>query len=170
VASQYAARKLFNLHKGGLFLLKSNQIIAATPDGVFYRNGIAQGVLEVKGVGFEKNTSAWPDTPSVLSVIEREGEKSNFAFRLVDGSHMYYSQIQTQMAVTGMQWCHLLVCTGRNGESYITLNIDFDDTYWKQLLSVVEMKINLAIEKEWLQELGCEPNPILKLPTKIKWH
>jgi hypothetical protein len=46
----------------------------------------------------------------------------------------------------------------------------FDDTYWKRVLSVVDMKINLAIEKEWLQELGCEPNPILKLPTKIKWQ
>jgi hypothetical protein len=38
----------------------------------------------MKGVGFEKKPSEWPRTPSVLSVIEREGEISNFEYRLVD--------------------------------------------------------------------------------------
>ena len=53
-ARTWAAKNGFLLGKSGLFILQSNQRIAATPDGTFYKEGQRCGVLEVKGIGWKR--------------------------------------------------------------------------------------------------------------------
>ena len=113
----------------GLFVMQNKSFLGASPDAVVSCSCCGKGVLEIK-------------CPySIANQIPSESNLTYLRKTAVDGkvnlvsSHPYYSQVQTQMGVTGRRWCDFLVYT-RHG---IHLErIMFDQQRWLQILSAAE--------------------------------
>ena len=113
----------------GLFVMQNKSFIGASPDAVVSCSCCGKGVLEIK-------------CPySIANQIPSETNLTYLRKTAVDGkvklviSHPYYSQVQTQMGVTGQRWCDFLIYT-RHG---IHLErIMFDQQRWLQILFAAE--------------------------------
>lgn len=96
------------VHLCGLFVSKEFPMLAASPDGLTFENGI-MGVIEIKcpySLRFENLTELGKVDPM---------KKKNFFCNVSDGflnlkkSHDYFLQCQTQMYVTGATFCNFVI-------------------------------------------------------------
>ena len=79
--------------------MQNKSFIGASPDVVASCSCCGKGVLEIK-------------CPcSIANQIPSESNLTNLRKTAVVISHPYYSQVQTQMGVTGRRWCEFLVYT-----------------------------------------------------------
>jgi len=113
----------------GLFVMQIKSFIGASSDTVVSCSCCGKGVLEIKCFHSIANQIL---SESNLTYLEKSAVKGKL--NLVS-SHPYYSQVQTQMGVTGSRWCDFLVYT-RCG---VRLErIMFDQQRWLQILCVTE--------------------------------
>lgn len=64
-------------------------------------------------------------------------------------SHPYYSQVQHQMGVTGIRWCHFFVYT-RQG--HVTIKVNFDEDRWNELVERSRRFFHECISKEMVDK------------------
>lgn len=113
----------------GLFAMQNKSFIGASPDAVVSCGCCGKGVLEIKCPYSIAN-----QIPSESNLTYLGKGAVNGKVNLVS-SHPYYSQVQTQMGVTGRRWCDFLAYT-RHG---IHLErIMFDRQRWLQILYAAE--------------------------------
>ena len=62
-------------------------------------------------------------------------QKNNNQEIKLNRNHPYFSQVQTQMAVTGRSWCDFFVYT-RHG--FHLERITFDASFWQKLVEAVD--------------------------------
>uniref|UniRef100_A0A1A8DH79 YqaJ viral recombinase domain-containing protein n=1 Tax=Nothobranchius kadleci TaxID=1051664 RepID=A0A1A8DH79_NOTKA len=95
----YAKRKNLNLHKCGLVINPDAPWLGASPDGLVYDpyERPPFGLVEMKC----PNAQSYIDC-SYITVIH--------GMHKLKESHSYYSQVQGQLLITGMEWCDFVVC------------------------------------------------------------
>lgn len=121
--------KDIDVHVTGLHVHEDYPFIAASPDRVV-RDGNEVGLLEVKC----PSSKAGQVADACLD--------KNFCAQLLDGSvtlkhdHMYFYQVQGQLAVTKKPWCDFVVYTNCSDLHQATFveRIYFDEEMWKNIL------------------------------------
>ena len=124
-------KKDLEVQQCGLVLHPVYEYLGASPDGQVYDPSSAHthGLLEIKcpAAAFAKDL-----TP------EEACEDPSFFCELVEqkvclkDTHRYFTQVQGQLAVTGLPWCDFVVWTGPGRMS--CERIFFDEALWKETL------------------------------------
>lgn len=117
-----------NVSSSGLFVLSGMSYIGASPDGLVDCTCCGQGLLEIKcPLSVSHATPNSNNLPYLLSNDKKEIHLSK--------SHLYYSQVQQQMGVTGRKWCDFFVYS-RHG--FHLERIYFDSERWAKLKDAAE--------------------------------
>ena len=133
-ANSYASLKdnNVNLYPSGVVVYPYCSWLAASLDRKVYdptRQGEPFGLLEIK----------CPDVLSVLEIkdgsIKRDGNSGQMH---LNRNHMYYHQIQMQLAVTGLSCCDFFVWT-ENSLDYHLETIRFDKDTWQTTKNKADM-------------------------------
>ena len=113
-------------------VLSSHLYLGATPDGKVFDPTSASplGLLEIKC------SYAWRN-----HTMEAARDDVNFPCSMVDGvpklrtddKKGYYAQIQSQLALSGLPWCDLVIYPS-GSRSLSVERISFDPTYWNNAL------------------------------------
>ena len=113
----------------GLVLYPVLEIIGASPDGIIQCDCCNPRCLEIK----------CPWTHRGLTIADFVAEKET-CLKLesdsivLDKAHMYYTQVQCQMAVTGRKCCDFFVC---NSKGHHSTRVTFDEEFWGICMSKV---------------------------------
>ena len=113
----------------GLFVMENTSFIGASPDAVVSCSFCGKGVLEIKCPYSIANQICSESNLTYLRETAVNG-KVNLV-----SSHQYYSQVQTQIGITGRRWCDFLVYTRH---SIHLVRIMFDQQRWLQILCAAE--------------------------------
>ena len=150
VAKGLYARKMhthtpgFKVTNTGLSINPQWPYLGATPDGLVYDPSIHShhGLLEIK-CPLSKSTSTL-DQAAMDPNFYLEKRYNKF-FLKKDSA--YYCQIQGQMAITGIHWCHFCVYLADSNEMSVT-NVIFDKDFWYQKLlpKLTDFYINHALD------------------------
>ena len=119
--------KDFSVTNCGLFISKDRYYISASPDGLVSCCCCEKGLLEIKcpsSIANEKPTEA------NVSYLQRHLQENKLKH-----THQYFSQMQTQMGITGRTWCDFFVYTS-HGFHLERITFDFD--YWQQLVEAAD--------------------------------
>ncbi|XP_077495023.1 uncharacterized protein LOC144106157 isoform X1 [Amblyomma americanum] len=108
----------FSLRDCGLFIARSMPFIGASPDALVSCSCCPKSVLEVKCPATMKDASLTKGLTKLAYLNEDLQLKHN---------HAYYTQIQAQMALTGLCQAYFVVFTGSSLTKEI---ISFDETFW----------------------------------------
>ena len=133
-AQAYAAVKdnTVNLYPCGVVVSPWCPWLGASPDRKVYDPSVPFepfGLLEIK----------CPDVKSVLEVTDGSLKRDSVTGQLaLNKKHMYYSQVQMQLAVTGLSWCDFFVWTETDGDFHLE-RIKFDSTIWQEMKNKVDM-------------------------------
>ncbi|KAL1442655.1 hypothetical protein MTO96_030680 [Rhipicephalus appendiculatus] len=103
--------------------------LGASPDGLVWDRGISDySLLEVKTLAkaMEEGLSVEEAIKQKRALFLKTGKLSH--------RHKYFYQIQGQLGITGMQWCDLIVESGR--DLYIE-RIEFDAHVWEDMLAIM---------------------------------
>lgn len=101
--------------------------VGASPDGLIHCTCCGKGCLEIKCTFKHRNNS----------ILQACADDSTFCLQVTDGklhlkqTHMYYSQVQTQIFVTGSQFCDFVVWTEKD---CVVVRVLPDADYWTTLL------------------------------------
>ena len=133
----------------GLVIHPSLPFLAASPDGMSKCDCHGVKTVEIKCPYKYRHTT--PMDPAALNdssyFLTESGLKEK---------HQYYSQVQTQMAVTNCNQCDFIAWTP-NG--YVIVNVQRDDSFIQQLLTKVESFVKLHLIPELLTRklrYGCD--------------
>ncbi len=115
--------------RSGFVISEEYPFLGASPDGLVYDPLSADqfGVLEVKCPYKYRHITpkeACSNTDFCCKVMTTNGEEH----LKLKHDHLYYSQIQGQMAVTGRKWCDFVIFTEK------CLNVErisFDNNFWQ---------------------------------------
>ncbi|XP_044290585.1 uncharacterized protein LOC123025682 [Varanus komodoensis] len=116
----------------GLFIDKGNSWLAASPDGIVREadTGEELGVLEVKCPYKHRNKTVTEACKDKTFCLEKAGDSYS-----LKKSHPYYTQVQCQMGVTGLDKADFVVHT--NKETAIA-PVDFDPVFWQETVPKLE--------------------------------
>lgn len=112
----------------GLFVLLEMIYLGATPDGIVYDStSSSEGILEIKCPYRIAN-----DNPSHqnLDYLEKCEQGSQLKC-----NHSYYYQIQTQLGVTGKEWCDFFVYTKAG---YFLERVHLNQEVWDDIKACVK--------------------------------
>lgn len=116
----------FRVEQCGLLINPAFPEVGASPDGVIYCTCCGKGCLEIK-CSFKHRFK---------SALEAHAQDKDFYLEVTDGTptlkkqHSYYSQIQTQMCVSGSTFCDFVVWTTID---CLVIRVFRDDRFWEQL-------------------------------------
>ncbi|XP_070555668.1 uncharacterized protein [Ptychodera flava] len=135
----------FGHRECGLFVDKHKPYLGASPDLVVSCKCCEVGLMECK-CPFRIRHSV----PSVynLDYIQLDDSGSIKLKR----NHLYFAQIQGQMAITGTQWCDLFIFTFAGN---LTLRVNFDEKYWSDLVTNLDYFFNTYVANELLSSCVC---------------
>lgn len=116
----------------GLFIDKEKTWLAASPDGIVREadTGKELGVLEVKCPYKHRNKSVTEACKDKTFCLEKKGDSYS-----LKKTHPYYTQVQCQMQVTGLEKADFVVHT--NKETVIT-PVNFDPVFWEKTVPKLE--------------------------------
>ena len=134
-----AAACYAELKENGVNLLPCGVVVSpwcpwlgASPDRKVYFPDRAQepfGLLEIK----------CPNVKSVLEIKDGSLKRDLNSGQLsLNRNHMHFSQIQMQLAVTGLPWCDYFVWTETDGDFHLE-TIRFDAVVWQEMKNKVDM-------------------------------
>ena len=112
----------------GFFISKSHPFIGASPDLLVSCNCCGDGVVECKCPYSKRDADIHTDLPDYV-LIGADGQHN------LKRNHLYYAQVQTQLAVTGRSYCDFVVYS-KHG-SIIIEKILFDSSFWQSILANV---------------------------------
>ena len=127
IQSEQAKHKNITVTKSGLHISQEHAFLGASPDGIVQCDCCPFRVLECK---------------CPYSIRDRDPHESLNArdikfLELKDGipclnrKHLYYAQVQMQMAITKSKDCDFVVWTSKN---ILILKVAFDQSFWEKLL------------------------------------
>jgi putative phage-type endonuclease len=125
-AASYAVIKenSINLYPSGVIVNPYCPWLAASPDRKVYdptRQHEPFGLLEIK----------CPNVSSVLEIKDGSIKRDKDSGQLyLNQNHMYYHQVQMQLAVTGLPWCDFFVWT-ENPKDYHLETVRFQKESWQ---------------------------------------
>ncbi|XP_029027751.1 uncharacterized protein LOC114868388 [Betta splendens] len=124
----------------GLFIDADHPWLAASPDGIVTDSKSGQWVLEVKCPYKHRRSrveDACRDDPAFCLEIKKDQDEFRTApVYHLKTSHSYFTQIQCQLAVTGLRHADLVVFTLK--ETAIVA-VTFDPEMWKETVSKLEV-------------------------------
>ena len=147
----------------GLWINKKYIHLGASPDGLIFKDGMLEGILEVKCLKILR-------LHSVADVINNECssvEVKRQCFDVVDGKlllkkkHMYYFQIQLQLLITEAKYCDFVLFSNKGPLSIERINPDVE------LQSRIVNSTQLFWEKVYLPEYFLMRVPRGLLPLVI---
>ncbi|SMN02463.1 phage-related exonuclease [uncultured Candidatus Thioglobus sp.] len=110
----------------GIFIHSTSGYLAASPDGLVFRDG-EKGILEIKcPFSFRSKSSileAIDNNKCLFCHIDEETKSV-----MLKRNHDYFYQVQGQMAVVGAQWCDFVIWAPA---FFHIERISYDDTFWK---------------------------------------
>ncbi len=118
----------------GFYISQSHPYLGASPDGAVYDPSNLNepfGFVEVKCPYTHRNISreeACSTSGFCCSLVANSDGTQQLALRT---NHMYYAQVQGQMAVGGRQWCDFVAYTTKGIR---VQRIRFDSDYWEKHL------------------------------------
>lgn len=140
-------RRAVSVQECGLFIDTQRQWLAASPDGIVKDGQTGQWLLEVKCPHKHRDRrvedACREDRNFCLEILDQDGEASQQAptYRLKT-SHSYYTQIQCQLAVTGLQRADLVVYTLKE---LAVVPVTFDPDMWEETVSKLEFFYTKAV-------------------------
>ena len=105
-----------------LLIHDSKQYPGASPDALVECSCCGKGVLESKCPSSIMNKTPLPENLPYL--ISQDGKV------VLKENHMYFAQIQGQLAITKRHWCHFYVYSQAGCHLETT---QFDESYWSKL-------------------------------------
>ena len=147
------------------FLINENYLfLGATPDGVVYDPSNTEqpfGYIEIKCPYSHKDRTPLEASSSpgfcCAAKLHSDGSKTLHLRR----DHLYYAQVQGQMAVGGRPWCDFVVFTNKG---LSVERVAFDDDYWqKTLLPVLESFYDNCLGPEIVSPVHALGLPIRNL-------
>ena len=96
----------FKIQNCGIFLHKNHSYIAASPDGIANCKCHGKTVTEIK-CPFNIRNKIQEGVHECLFIVEKDGVLT------LSRTHRYYSQILSQMGVTGIYSCYFIVTVSR---------------------------------------------------------
>ena len=146
--TKYGELKNILVGLSGLWINKKYIHLGASPDGLIIKDGILEGILEVKCLRILR-------LHSVADVINKEcssAEVKRQCFDVVNDklllkkTHMYYFQIQLQLLITEAKYCEFVLYSNKGPISVERINPDFN------LQSRIVESTRLFWEKVYLPE------------------
>ncbi|KAK6295857.1 hypothetical protein J4Q44_G00335700 [Coregonus suidteri] len=136
-----ALGRVVRVQECGLFIDPQHPWLAGSPDGIVedQRTGQRLLCLEVKcPYKHRQNTvaQACREDPAFCLTIQDQGEEVGQVRYHLKPDHSYYTQIQCQLAVTGLTQADLVVFTLK--ETAI-IPVTFDPAFWDDTLAKLEM-------------------------------
>ena len=128
--SERKKHKKLSIKPCGLALYPVLKIIGTSPDGIIQCDCCNPRCLEIK----------CPWTHRGLTIADFVAEKET-CLKLesdsivLDKAYLYYTQVQCQMAVTGLKCCDFFVCTSKGHHS---TRVTFDEEFWGICISKVK--------------------------------
>ncbi|XP_021170857.2 uncharacterized protein LOC105924198 [Fundulus heteroclitus] len=145
----------------GLFIDSERPWLAASPDGIVTdrRTGQRLLCLEVKCPYKHRNRSvedACREDPAFCLQLQDEDQRSpdEPPVYVLKTSHTYFTQIQVQLAVTGLQQADLVVFTTK--ETAI-VPVEFDPELWAETVSKLEVFYRDAVLPHVRQKMQQNP-------------
>ena len=125
------ARKEACVEQCGLIINPAYPHLGASPDGLVFdpRSTDPYGTLEIKCPASWRNLS--PSECAKHSNFFCQIDQDTGAITLKH-NHVYYCQVQGQLAITGRQWCDFVVWTLR--QPFSVERIYFDPEFWSNML------------------------------------
>ncbi len=113
-----------NLYPSGIIISQSAPWLAVSPDRRVYDPERVPpfGLLEIK-------------CPQVSTVLEVKYLKLENDVRKLKRTHQYYTKIQAQLAVTGLNWCDLFVWCEQDCHKE---SITFDPVFWQNVKNKID--------------------------------
>lgn len=108
--------KNFTVEECGIFVDIDEPYLGASPDGLVSCNCCGEGVIEIK-------------CPYSIAHLDPNETPPDYVTSTKDGSyklkrsHMYYSQVQGQLAITGKSWCDFVIFT-KHGHIRERIHVD----------------------------------------------
>ncbi|CAN8014073.1 unnamed protein product, partial [Ixodes persulcatus] len=136
-----SAHANFTHRRAGLYLSAQYPHLAASPDAVVQCDCCGSGLVEVK--------CPYTQRESELHVTDQGG----FCLKRVNGclslkhDHMYFYQVQTQMAVCNVEYCDFVVWTTK--DIYVE-RVFRDGAFWSQVLAKATLLFVHAVLPELL--------------------
>ena len=122
----------------GLTLMPQHSYIGASGDGVIsgHRHHSDKGVLEIKCPYSIQGNIVYDMSP--LQIAQKYPK--NFFLEHIDSklqlkrSSNYYYQVQGEMAVMDIKWCHFVVWTNSTSNNLFIEEIEFDHNLWSSII------------------------------------
>lgn len=105
----------------GLVVCQEHVYLGASPDMLVECDCCGKGLVEIKCPVVQKGLDSTRDQPAFLD--------ANLNLKK---NHIYYAQIQGQMAVVGRDWCDFFVYTP---QKQLLQRITFDKEFWEEMLT-----------------------------------
>lgn len=140
----------------GLFIDPERPWLAASPDGIVTDGRTGQWLccLEVKCPfkhrAHSVETAAREDRSFCLEIIHQEGAPQLSLKR----THSYFTQVQAQMAVTGLNTADFVVFTLRD---LVVIQVQFDQDFWDQTVRKLEKFYKEAVIPALREKTSTEP-------------
>ena len=121
----------------GILVSETHPFLGATPDGTIYdplNFNQPFGFLEVKCPYSHRNRTPIEASSSsgfCCAIQSSDSNHSNTQVLRLRQNHIYYAQVQGQMAVGGRPWCDFVIFTTKG---ICVERIAYDDGYWQKTL------------------------------------
>ena len=112
----------FKVEKCGLFVKPDRPYLACSPDGIVSCQCHGNALLEIKCPFVLRESSVYTEW-SKTEFLEKKSEDI-----CLKSSHKYFTQVQSQMGVTGISKTYFFVWTPK--PPYLTQVINFDKSSW----------------------------------------
>lgn len=119
--------------KSGFVISKNHPYLGAPPDDVVHDPTSEHqfGLAEVKSPYSRRHLSPLDAADSANFCSTVEVDSSGKQYLKLKKTHIYYSQIQDQMAITEWSWCHFIIYT----EKCVSVQrIPFEAEFWNNKL------------------------------------
>ncbi|XP_042143266.1 uncharacterized protein LOC121833762, partial [Ixodes scapularis] len=125
---RYKAKQKVQVFSVGLCINPGLPMLGASPDGLVWDEDIQEyGLVEVKTVSraIDANLTTFEEVMSRGFVEFIHADKS------VDKKHKHYYQVTGQLALTGLEWCDLVVDWAK--DCWVT-RVPFDEALWVNVM------------------------------------
>lgn len=147
----------FEIQNAGFFISKQIGYVGATPDGIINCQCCGKGCIEIKCPYCLRNASPQEITENADFLSKKD--------KSLKKDHSFYYQIQTQLFVTELQFCDLVVWT--NDNIYIE-RVHPNTVFWDAFLDKATLFFHKIILPELLskiwtskKETNCNNSPIV---------
>lgn len=163
-ALRKAGHKDVNVKECGMFVLTGKAYISASPDGVVQCSCCGRGVVEIKCP--LKSAHCHPADASLV-YMQVQNMKDSQPQLTLSKTHQYYTQIQTQLAVTNKEWCDFFVYSHHG---YIIDRVVRNRVFWQQVEAAVDFFFGTYVAPALMAKASAcsDSTSVTDNPTNVK--